>query len=404
MDSLMFVAERRSGDSTVITFNAPKDPVSRVRRRLRALRIDRAFDRYRQSRPAGYEAFSDDRTIHGADSLAQLPPADVVNVHSMFHFVDFGAFFRTVPEQVPVVRTLHDMSFFTGGCHLDAGCGRYASGCGACPQLGSNDGRDLSWQIWERKRSALQAVDPARLHLVTPSRWLAEAAGRSPLVGRFSVTVIPHGVDPGTFAPRDRRFAREVLGIPQDARVVLFVAEPITRPVKRLSLLVRALEQIADRMDLLLVTAGSGGARIGTSLPYVDLGEVRNERLLSLAYSAADVAAVPSQQENFPLTVLEALACGVPVVGSAVGGIREIVRDGVTGLLVPPDDAAALASATEELLRDVARRARMGAACRQLVLAEYSLDLQARRYADLYAQILRRSAGRYQVSVASVAS
>ncbi len=387
VDSLMFVAERRSEDPTVITFNAPRDPASRLRRRLRALQIERAFGRYRRSKPAGYEAFSDDRTLHGADSLAQLPAADVVNVHSMFHFVDFGAFFRAVPERVPVVRTLHDMSFFTGGCHLDAGCGRYVRGCGACPQLGSHDERDLSWRIWERKRSALQAVDPGRLYLVTPSRWLAEEVRRSPLVGRFRVSVIPHGVDTETFAPRDRRFARDVLGIPQDAWVVIFVAEPISRPIKRFSVLTQALEQLDGRKHLLLVTAGSGNAGLLSSLPHLHLGEIRNERLLSLAYSAADVAAVPSHQENFPLTVLEALATGVPVVGSAVGGIREIVRHGMTGLLVPPDDASALASAIGELLEDPAQRARMAAAGRQLVLEEYSLELQARRYAELYAQI-----------------
>jgi glycosyltransferase involved in cell wall biosynthesis len=320
----------------------------------------------------------------------------VINVHSMFHFVDFGVFFRTVPKLTPVVRTLHDMSFFTGGCHLDAGCGRYAQRCGACPQLGSHDERDLSRQVWERKRSALQAVEPDRLHLVTPSRWLAEAVRRSSLLRRFSVTVIPHGVDHDVFAPRDRRFARDVLGIPQDARVVIFVAEPIDRPVKRLSWLVRALEQIADRAHPLLVTAGGGGADVEVSMPHMHLGDIRNERLLSLAYSAADVIAVPSQQENFPLTVLEALACGVPVVGSAVGGISEIVRDGVTGLLVPPDDVSALATALDELLQSPARRAQLAATSRRLAMEEYSLDVQARRYADLYAQVLRagRTAGR----------
>lgn len=390
VDSLMFVAERRSEDRTVLTFNAPRDPISRVRRRLRVLRVGWEFGRYRRSRPPGYEAFSDDRTPYGSDSLVQLPAADVVNVHSMFHFVDFGAFFRTIPKRVPVVRTLHDMSFFTGGCHLDAGCGKYANGCGQCPQLGSRDGRDLSRRIWERKQSALEAVSQDRLYLVSPSRWLAEAVKHSPLVGRFHLSVIPHGVDTEIFAPRDRRFARKVLGIPQDAQVVIFVAEPISRPIKRFSLLTRALQQISGRPELLLVTAGTGSAGLAVSVPHMHLGEIRNERLLSLVYSAADLAAVPSHQENFPLTVLEALACGVPVVGSAVGGIREIVRDGVTGVLVPPDDALALASAIGDLLVDPARRARMGAAGRELVLEEYSLDLQARRYAELYARIVQQ--------------
>jgi glycosyltransferase involved in cell wall biosynthesis len=209
-ESRLFVAEIRSEekDPTVITFNPPGDLLSRVRRRLRYEQIRHDLARYRRSRPPGHEGFSDDRSPHGADWLPQLPAADVINVHAMYQFLDYRRFFATVPQQTPVVRTLHDMSFFTGGCHTDEGCGKFTERCGACPQLGSRQIKDLSFQIWQRKRSALNAVPPGRLHVVTPSRWLASKAKQSALLQHVPITVIPHGLDTEVFRPRDRDLAR----------------------------------------------------------------------------------------------------------------------------------------------------------------------------------------------------
>lgn len=389
-DSVMYVAERRSDDPNVVAFRPPMDPASRIRRQVRKLRIRRDFDRYQASRPAGrYESFNDDRTAHGGDMLSQLPPADVAVAHAILQFVDVRAFFKDVPARMPVIRALHDMSFFTGGCHIDAGCGRYTVGCGACPQLGSQDLRDLSHRIWERRRAALQAANPRRLHVVSPSRWLAQAVEASPLLRGVTVSVIPHGVDPEVFAPRDRSFVRSVLDLPANIRIVAFVAEPLTRPVKRLLTLVAALERMPESERPLLLTVGSGTDQVDVPVAHVHLGYVGNERFLSLVYSAADVVAVPSHQEAFSLVTLEAASCGVPVIGSAVGGIAEIVQDGLTGLLVPPDDISALGSALSDLLKSSERLVQMGAAARRLVQERFTLDLMARRYIELCEQMAR---------------
>jgi glycosyltransferase involved in cell wall biosynthesis len=389
-DSTLLVAERHTdeSDQTVRVFTPSRDLRSRLRRRLRRVQIARDHRRYVASRPAGCETFSDDRSLYGADLIAQVPPCDIVHLHAMLNFVDYRAFFAAVPRRTPVVRTLHDMSFFTGGCHYDAGCGRYADRCGACPQLGSHHEHDLSRQIWQRKRAAYGAVPPNRLYLVTASRWLAAEAARSSLLGGFPIAVIPYGLDLENFRPRDRRAAREVLGIPQDAGVVLFVAQPITRAMKGFALLAEALRLCSDLTNVLLVSVGSGKAPVDVAVPHLRLGHIGHQRMLSLAYSAADVFAMPSLQEAFGQTALEATACGTPVVGFAAGGIPDIVRPGVTGLLVPVGDAAALGAAVRELLRDPARRAEMAANCRRLAVEEYGLELQAVRYAALYERIL----------------
>jgi glycosyltransferase involved in cell wall biosynthesis len=320
--------------------------------------------------------------------LAQLPGGDVINIHAMYTFIDYQVFLAAVPRRTPVIRTLHDMSFFAGGCHYAWDCDKYTERCGACPQLGSHQDADLSRQIWQRKQTALQSIAPGRLHLVTPSRWLAHEAQRSGLVRHFPITVIPLSLDTEVFCPRDRGMAREVLGIPQDARVVLFIAEPITRPLKGFGLLTRALEGVGHLANLLLVSVGTGKLPVEVKVSHLHFGHIGHERLLSLIYSAADLFVIPSLQDNLPQTVLEAMACGTPVVGFAVGGIPDMVRPGVTGLLVPPQDVDALRSAIEELLHDPVRRAAMASTCRRVAVEEYALELQARRYLDLYQTVL----------------
>src|SRR5262249_6508493 len=161
---------------------------------------------------------------------------------------------------------------------------------------------------------------------------------------------------------------------PQDAHAILFVAEPMTRRVKGFALLAQALSGLSDLTNLLLISMGSGKPPAQVQIPHLHLGHIRNDRLRSLVYSAADILALPSLQETFLLTALEALACGIPVVGSAVGGIPEIVRPDITGLLVPAQDVTALRATIRDLLQDPEKRTQMGAACRRIAVEEYALE------------------------------
>ncbi len=386
VDSTMFVAEKLTDDPTVTVFQPPRNLFSRLRRRLQRERIKLSWARYR-SRPAG-SGFSDDRVPGGADLVAQLPGRDIINIHVAFGFLDYRTFFAAVPQQTPVVRTLHDMNFFTGGCHIDWGCGKYTDCCGACPQLGSRKELDLSRQIWQRKYSAYKSAKPGYLHIVAPSRWIANEAKRSSLLQNFPVTIIPLALDTEVFRSRDRRVARDALGIPQDASVVLFVAGSISEPLKGFALLAQALNELDGPTNLLLISVGRGQPPVEVRIPHLQLGYLGNERFLSLVYSAADVFVIPSLQDNLPQTVLEATACGTPVIGFAVGGIPDMVRPGVTGLLVPARDVMALRAAIRDLLQDPTKRTQMAANCRRLAVEEYALEVQAKRYVELYETIL----------------
>ena len=387
-ESSMFVARRSSCDPTVLAFAPPTDFVSRMRRRWRRERIARDFSRYRASRPAGYELFSDDRNCHGGTILGQLPPCDVINLHWIAGLIDYEGFFNAMPHRTPIVWRLADMNPFTGGCHYDHECGRFMDECGACPQLGSADREDLSRQVWKRKQAVFGALEKNRLHIVVLCRWMLELVKDSPLLSQFPVTLIPNGVDLEEFAPRDRRLAREVLGIPQGVQVVMFVSDDVTNRRKGFSLLSQALSGLKQAHELFLVSVGNGKPPATGPIPCLHMGHVTHDRWLSLIYSAADVFVIPSLQDNLPNTVLESMACGTPQIGFSVGGIPDMVRAGVTGLLVPPSDVDGLRVAISDLLRDPARLAAMRDHCRRIAVEEYSRELQVRRYSELYKSLV----------------
>lgn len=393
VDSSMFVREARTSDASVIKFEPTATFCKRAERRIRREQIERKL---RPAIPAdshNVEPFRTDRSEYGADILSKLPPYEILNLHWIADFVDYPSFFGALSKNTRIVWTLHDMNAFTGGCHYDLGCGRYLSQCGDCPQLVAAGPNDLSHEIWTRKKALFEELSPEQIHFAAPSTWLAEEVQRSPILGRFPVSVIPYGLDLTEFSPRDVSSAREVFGIPPKAKVILFVADGLPLFRKGFEVLVRALEHIRAWVpDLHLVTVGHNSPDLGHHIPHSYLGHINSDRLLSNIYSAADLLVIPSLQDNFPNTVLESMACGTPVVGFEVGGIPDMIQHCQTGMLVRSGEARALGSAMSELLQNPERRMALGANCRQYALTHFSLEEQAERYCQLYTEILNERA------------
>lgn len=200
-----------------------------------------------------------------------------------------------------------------------------------------------------------------------------------------AVHVVAPGVDLDLFGPdaraRDaddaRTRARRETGLPLDEQVVLFAGR--VQPLKAPDVLVRALAELRGRglpVPLLVVLGGASGGRgavddlraLAASLGVGDRVRLRPpvaRSALARWYRAADVVAVPSRSESFGLVAAEAQACGTPVVAAGVGGLRTVVVDGVTGVLVRGHDPEAWARALADLLADPARRALLGAGARR---------------------------------------
>jgi glycosyltransferase involved in cell wall biosynthesis len=142
--------------------------------------------------------------------------------------------------------------------------------------------------------------------------------------------------------------------------------------------------------NLLLLSLGGDAPSPVPNVPQLHLGHVGDDRLLAAAYSASDVFVIPSLQEAFGQTALEAAACGTPSVGFNVGGISDVVQDGETGLLVPPGDVPALRAAIMRLLGDRATRERMATAARETVVARFTLRQMTDAYLALYHSVLHK--------------
>ena len=388
VDSRMFVRKKRSDDPRVTAAVRPPGLGGRALRRFRRWSAEREYSRHRSTRPDGFEPFDDDRTQIRIGPETGLPDCDILNLHFVAGFLDFESFFSTMPSRVPIVWRLPDLHALTGGCHYDLGCGKHAKGCGACPQLGSDAANDLAAQSWSRKRRALEQIDRGRLHFVALNRWMAGQIKASEIAGDFPVTVISNGLNTDEFAPRDKAACRDLLGIPRNERVVLFVSEDINNRRKGGHLLAESLDRIKDLSDVSLLSIGGGRPNLETPVPHRHFQKIEDNRVLSTFYSAADVYVIPSLQDNLPNTVLESLACGVPVAGFDVGGIPDMVRPNETGVLAAAEDAADLGTAIRSLLADEDKRATLGRRCREIALAEYSLETQARGYIELYRSML----------------
>jgi D-inositol-3-phosphate glycosyltransferase len=187
------------------------------------------------------------------------------------------------------------------------------------------------------------------------------------------IEIVPPAVEHAFFAPGDRRGARKAVGLPVDRPVVLFVGR--IQPLKAPDLAVRALAELGRDDALLVIVGGASGVdgngelqrvrELVTTLGLDDRVQFvppRPHHILSSYYRAADVVIVPSRSESFGLVALEAAACGVPVVASAVGGLLNIVHDGVTGVLVDGRESHRYGRAIAQILDDPAGAAAMGAA------------------------------------------
>ena len=301
---------------------------------------------------------------------------------------------RDLPRlNAPIIWTLHDMWAFTGGCHYDHDCGRYHGACGRCPVLGSGYDNDLSRRIQSFKRRTWEGLE---MTIVCPSRWLADCAHSSVLLGKQRIEVIPNGLDLQQFRPMNKASARKQLSIATDDRLILFGGMgPTTNARKGFAYLQAALQQLAtagwNKHSRVIVFGNPGRA----SPPLADFRVQyiqplqRDEELASL-YSAADVFVAPSLQDNLPNTVMEALACGTPCVAFNIGGMPDLIEHQASGYLATPRDGKSLAAGIAWVLEDTSRWQQLSHNARSFTRDHFDLPTISKRYRELYREILER--------------
>lgn len=267
--------------------------------------------------------------------------ADVVHLH----WINNGTL--SIPDigriKKPLVWTFHDMWPFCGAEHYTPST-RWAEGYLPCTRRADESGPDINRLTWLLKRR--HWTQP--IHVIAPSTWIAACVRQSPLMSHWPVEVVPNAIDLDRWCPMPQDEARRALGIPQDAKVVMFGALDNKDPRKGFDLLMAAQSQLAVTVPgTVMLTMGSpctSNGRLG-GLRQIALGHITNDEIMRQAYCAADVFVISSRQDNLPNTALESLACGTPLVAFNVGGLKDIVSNERLGELVEPFDASALAQA-----------------------------------------------------------
>lgn len=312
---------------------------------------------------------------------------DVIHLH----WVNGGFFDIATLKHIktPMVWLLHDSWAFTGGCHIPFGCVRYKTGCYDCPELDERTRIDVARWVFQRKNQCY----PKSMHIVAPSRWMADAAQSSTLFSKYDIRVIPNGVDIQKYRPMNKRMARDILGVSQDCKLILFGAMSATSDWnKGFDLLFEALGRLRDNVNFAvqIVVFGSEKPSVPPDfgMPATYTGRLYDDVSLTLLYNAADVMVVPSRSENFPNVCLESMASGTPVVAFAIGGLLDQIKHKRNGYLARPYDVDDFANGIRWVLEDEERLCDLRYAARKRVETMFDLKAIVQRYNELYEEII----------------
>lgn len=324
--------------------------------------------------------------------------ADLIILHNLHGHYFSPMILPQLTSLAPTLWALHDTWSMTGHCSYPYDCERWKTGCGQCPNLQEYPplALDTTAFLWRQRDLAYRR---SRMDIVTACTWMTEMARASPLLNRFQIHHIPDGTDTSVFRPVGQREARREIGLPSDSAVILFFAFR-DAPRKGLEYFLEAMHRVRSDSEAVVLAVGDKGVLGGLPSPFAikEMGFVNDDRLLNICYCAADIFVLPTLADNLPLSLIEAMAAGVPAVAFDVGGVADLVRTGETGYLARYKDAGALATGINALLSDKAATQAMGAAARRLIEEKHSIAAEAERYLSLRAQILERSGKQCEAS------
>lgn len=390
VDSHMLVADKFTSDRTV-TGSTGITGSQKIQKGLCQTLEYWPLKRYPNKRPGPFSA-----AVYSGRIVAQVEAIDpdIINLHwvakGLLRPSDLQKFQRQRPRHL--VWTLRDMWPFTGGCHYSGDCSAYQTGCGQCPLLGSARRHDLSYQVWQRKHAAWKNLT---ITLAPLSEWLADCVRQSKLLAHQPIQVIPNAIDTDSYRPIDRTVARNLLNLPQNKKLILFGAlQPTADARKGFHHLRSALHHLAaqphsHQLEAVIFGTDKPTENLNLKLPTTFLGRLHDDLTLALTYAAADVMVMPSIQDNFAKTTIEAMACGTPVVGFNGTGFKDCVVHHRNGYAASCFDPIDLAEGIGWVLADSDRYQTLSTHARQTVEAKFSLTRQAEQYQQLYSRLMQ---------------
>lgn len=325
-----------------------------------------------------------------------IKDADIWHFHNLHgHFASIPGLAR-LSSNKPIVLSPVDQFLATGYCTYSLGCERFREACGECPQLDLKYpglSRDTTSELLAMKKSALAQ---SKFHLLVHTKFLKDFYS-STFVSQRPIEQFHYGVDTKTFRPMDPEVQTQ-LGLTPSNRLTLgLLHSDIFERRKGILPLVESLKSLADRMPgllrLLVIGHSSERAReLATpNLPIVTLPFLSDNDSLAKALNSCDVLLYPTKADNLSLTCLYALACGVPVISSRVGGQGEAIRDNVNGFLCEPDQLEQFAGRVAQLAADPGLRKKLSQEARRTATAEFDIEIYVGKLIDYYDRIIALS-------------
>lgn len=360
-----------------------KNKFSNILRELKIIKPPKKTEQelFLESRKKGLELFSYPNSNYDVTESDLYKEADIINLHWVSGFIDYESFFKK--NKKPVIWTLHDMNPFTGGEHYTESYLGIDNAGFPVKRVVTNEEKEQFKKVLDLKKKALSNVK--NLHFVTLCNWMTNELKQSEFFNQFPIHHIPNGIDSNIFKIRDKNYSRELLNIPLDKKVILFVADLIKTNRKGIEFLLRALEKLTQD-DVILFVIGHKNEKLKRFDNIIQYGLVNDDRLLSSIYSAADAFVIPSLMDNLPNTVLESLLCGTPVIGFPIGGTPDMVDNKKNGLLTDTISVDSLADTINYYLKNGVSQKREE--IRKEAVKKYDKKVQASNYIELYKNIL----------------
>lgn len=334
----------------------------------------------------GYYSFID--TIYDLSTIAQIKNADVINLHWAADFIDWPSFFKRINKK-RIVWTLHDLGPFTGGYHYSGGSKGYEENDSDFPALSNTKYKNITKKALNRKKNILENNN-IKMHIVAGSDWLNRCSQRSRLFAKFPTRTIYCGFDQDLFTIKDKNKVRSSLQLPLNKRIILFVSQNIKIKRKGFQQLIKSFEYLPKRLKetLYFCSVGEGEHHLNrwAEENYRSFGRINEPEVLTKIYSAADLFVIPSIEEAFGQTAVESLLCGVPVVGFAAGGIKEIIKSGFNGYLSEQFHALQLGQIITYALENRDKLDKR--AIRSDAINRFRQELNTRSYIELYTEMM----------------
>lgn len=318
-----------------------------------------------------------------------IKESDVIHFHNLHgYYINYKSVIELVNKyDKPVVWTFHDMWPTTGRCAYPGKCEKWTTGCNKCPdkELYPKTYIDRSKSSWKMKNKVFNMLNKEKTIISTPSQWLGNEVEKS-FLKDFNIKAIPNGIFRDNDKAYEKNESRNDLNLPLNKKIVLFVSADVNDPRKGVKYILEAIKK-TESDDVLFVSMGNTINNFESD-KLIQLGFIRDREKINKVYSAADIFVIPSMEDNFPTTVLEAMANKTPVIGFATGGIPEQI-DEKTGIVVDRGDTQGLIDAINLLINDSDKLAEMSSNALRKFEENYTIDIFAEKHIKMYKSLLK---------------